>query len=82
MINRIFNKRQFIIFSGYLFSAGFAFILMLTFLAAYLSDGKQTIVYIDKVNEADVELVLLIPILALIFIGLVFQYKNLVKERK
>lgn len=60
----------------------FPFVVMtLTFLVAYNNPTKSVVVHIDKVGEADWELILIIVSGILGFVAIVFEYQDFRQKR-
>jgi len=77
------NKRKkFVVLSGYLFSLALVVTFLYTFISAYISPKKNVMVYINNYNEAHIELILLIPITILIFIGVIIFGLDYYREYK
>ena len=78
-INPIYLKDKvfFLAFSGCLMGFGIFLVLMFTFLTAYFSKAKATLVTINTMGEANMELFMIFLILDFFIICLVYSLKRI-----
>ena len=73
---------EFIKLLGYAWAMGHSLLMLITFLTAYASPAKATLVCIDKFGEANIELVLVPLTFAVIVAGFILFVKEYAKDNK
>lgn len=78
-----FDKVFFLIFSGFMLSFSVFIVFLWTFLTAYFSKAKATLVTIDTYGKANLELFMTFILLGFVIICLVYGFKRIFsKENK
>jgi len=68
--------KQLVVLGGYLLSLSQFVLLYITFLKAYFSPGKFTVVLVNTIGEADIEFILIPITLGVCVIGLIVLILN------
>lgn len=78
----ILNIKHIIILSGYMFAVGYSITFMIIFLSAYFSNSKKSIVDINSIGEAHIELFMTLIVMGIIILGLIYFLHDVKKLGK
>ena len=75
------NRRWFLIASGYVFSLGLAFVLIIVFMGAYFN-GFRVVVTVNDYGEAHIEFVMLLVFTPFMILGCILHFLELRHTKK
>ena len=73
------NTETFLLFSGCMVGFCFHIVLLITFISAYLTTTKSTLVRVNAYGEANYELILLFLLVPFFLICLIYGFKKVLR---